>query len=234
MIVPKTSGKLGTGFIVSIHNNDVERLFLVTCKHVAFQKTNLDLVFHTTNARTGELLDGCVTLSVATNAIWEKFDNKDLDIAVLDISDLALQSERNGIKIYTQAIPVEKLATQEDFASIGLLEDVYYFGYPIGIFDPANGTPIARKGHLASDINKSFKRAHRFYIDGSLTEGMSGCPIYYIKETSNGPEFLILGIGYGQAQQPYQFTKGIIYEEPVHLGMANKAYVIKQLIEKLI
>lgn len=233
MLNPQPSGKLGTGFIVSTQHNGIERLFLVTNKHIAFQEPNLHLIVHKVSEKSGEILEGCITLKISPNPFWAKFDEEFLDIAILEVTNISSNLPK-GEKVYLQPIPIEKLATQEDFASINLLEDVYFFGYPYGICDPSYGTPIARKGHLASDINKGFQNTHRFYIDGSLTDGMSGCPIYYLKETPSGPDFLLLGIGYAQAQNPYKLGEGIVYEEPIQLGMANKSYVIKQLIENFL
>ncbi|WP_227061845.1 S1 family peptidase [Acinetobacter pittii] len=229
MLDPQPSGKLGTGFIVSTQHNGTERLFLVTNKHIVFQPAKLHLIVHKANEESGEVVEGCIALEPAKGSVWFKFDEEFLDIAILEVTKISANLP-DGEKIYIQPIPIEKLATEEDYAKIGLLEDVYFFGYPLGIYDPNYGVPIARKAHLASDISKGFQDKHLFYFDGSLTDGMSGCPIYYLKETASGTDFLLLGIGYAQAQNPYKLSKGIVYEEPIQLGMANKAYVIKELI----
>ncbi|MDC5478896.1 serine protease [Acinetobacter baumannii] len=230
MLEPQPSGKLGTGFIVSTQHNGIERLFLVTNKHIALQAAKLYFIVHKANEKTGEIVEGRATLEPANDSPWLKFDDDFLDIAILEVTKIS-SSLSNGEKVYIQPIPIEKLATEDDYANIGLLEDVYFFGYPLGIYDPNYGAPIARKAHLASNIHKGFQDKHRFYIDGSLTDGMSGCPIYYLKETASGTDFLLLGIGYAQAQNPYKLSQGIVYEEPIQLGMANKADVIKGLIK---
>jgi len=74
---------------------------------------------------------------------------------------------------------------------IDAIEDIVFIGYPNGIWDSKNFTPIARKGTTATPLNIDYEGQKKFLIDASVFGGSSGSPVFIynsgVYATKNGP-----------------------------------------------
>lgn len=58
------------------------------------------------------------------------------------------------------------------------LEEVIFVGYPVGLWDTTNLTPILRRGVTATPVFLDFQGKPQFLIDASVFPGSSGSPVF--------------------------------------------------------
>lgn len=110
-------------------------------------------------------------------------------------------------------------------SSLDIGELVSMPGYPEGAFDGEGVRPICRTGRIASDPRYSYHRsghgairkdgAHKLAIDGYLTGGSSGSPVFLNRDSDNSGDLagspLLLGIAVGNVDTNNEKHSGISY-----------------------
>ncbi|HAV5345233.1 TPA: serine protease [Acinetobacter baumannii] len=234
LIDPIGKGKIGTGFVVSAKKTNKEHLFLVTNKHIALQNVDLNINFIAKSQDSKTSPEELKNIRITPNSNWAYFVEDHLDLAILEITFIRDFEKQNAKKISIHPIPFENIANKTNYDQFKVLDDVYFFGYPKGIHDPKTLLPMARKGHLASSLSKSFNDLDRVYIDGNLIDGTSGCPIFCLSKVSNKSNYMLVGVGHAQATLPYTIAQGIVYDEPMGLGIAIKSNKLIELINHVL
>ena len=72
------------------------------------------------------------------------------------------------------------IPTREQVKNFDAIEDILFIGYPTGIYDRYNNSPIARKGITATPIALDYEGKYQFLIDASIFPGSSGSPVFHI------------------------------------------------------
>lgn len=83
------------------------------------------------------------------------------------------------------SIAAEQTLTAEAAEELDSLEQVVVIGYPVGLYDSYNLTPIARTGHTATPIRVDYEGRPTFLIDAPIFPGSSGSPVFLMKRPAS-------------------------------------------------
>jgi hypothetical protein len=181
---PKTS--VGTAFCFLYQKNGKEMPFLVTNKHVVKDTTSSRLIFTKSGPNPnpapllGQRID--VTATSQTGLHWHGHPSPDIDVAVMPILSMIQQAEQAGNPLYIKALPDSFIPTPEQVDELDALEEILFIGYPNGLYDQTNLTPIARKGTTATPLQLDYNGKPMFLIDASVFEGSSGSPVFILND----------------------------------------------------
>jgi len=181
----------GTGFFLSRPiSQDLGHVFLVTNKHVlppeGFPKSiKIRVVVGTANGAAVRFVeipvvgkDGKYLQSVRLHA------TANYDVAAVNITESII---KQGIQCAW--LPIDLLSTPQRLKDEGITvgDEIFLLGYPSGIFDARNVSPILRTGVIATvflegySFNDSLKKQYRlpdridgFLIDANVFPGSSG------------------------------------------------------------
>lgn len=182
---------VGTGFLIAKKINETQQqIFLVTNKHVIAKADDAGKVIgkfekgffsFIKNENNNPKLGDSVTINVNNlTDLFLQHPDKNVDLAIYNISDLYNKLTQDlKQNIFIKTIPLEMIPLEtENFDAI---EDLFFVGYPNGIFDQKNHLPIMRRGITASPFNIDFNGSKKFIIDAQVFPGSSGSPVF-IKE----------------------------------------------------
>lgn len=168
---------VGTGFLV-MHE---ERLFIVTNKHVVAGVTNGTFIL-----RKG-LVEGEIktvkpgegySISFSESAFIDH-PSSNVDVAAMNLSEIVSKLEAAGNHIYWKNISSKQCPGPPDIEKfIGPIEEIIFVGYPSGIWDSKNLSPVVRKGITATPYYIPFMGEPNFLIDASVFPGSSGSPVF--------------------------------------------------------
>jgi hypothetical protein len=86
------------------------------------------------------------------------------------------------------------IPTPQQTADMNAIEDVTFLGYPSGLVDEQNATPIVRRGITATPFSNDFQGRPEFLIDAGVYPGSSGSPVFLYNEGAyTGPSGVIVG-----------------------------------------
>lgn len=170
-----SGSSIGTGCLFATEN----RVFVVTNKHVI--KGVVDGRFILTKANVDRSAPELGTpLEVRfSEALFIGHPDPDVDVAVANISDALTQLDLNLTPAYFLPLSRELFPTPEHFEKfIGPMEEVVFIGYPSGMWDSVNYSPITRRGMTATPCYVDFEGTKTFLIDASVFPGSSGSPVF--------------------------------------------------------
>lgn len=216
----------GTGFLMSINRF----IFLVTNKHVIEDAEKIHVKFF-----------GQSDFTPIPNQF---ISSNNYDIAIQFL---------NKIPDTIECISENSIPSEEDIEELDSIEDIIFIGYPTGLYDKYNHSPIVRKGITATPLSLDYENKSLFLIDASIFPGSSGSPVFRICSNTitiaaRGMKqavthFLLLGIvaeGYIQGQKkeiclsPSAPPPPVIYRQMIDLGEVIKTKEIIKLIENYI
>jgi V8-like Glu-specific endopeptidase len=98
------------------------------------------------------------------------------------------------MKTSTNLIPFP--STSDDLDAI---ERIIFVGYPNGMYDRKNYTPILRQGITATPFHLDYDGLPAFLIDASVFPGSSGSPVYSCRYALDGEltQVQLLGVSMG-------------------------------------
>lgn len=194
----------GTGFLFghSIDGNDI--LSIVTNKHVIAGAVKGGISFIKKDGENPKLGDSFRVDFDNFENIWSGHPETDTDIAVTPlIPILEFIKKQHNVDIFFKTISSKNIPTAAETDEIDALEEVVFVGYPNGIWDSKNFTPIIRKGCTATPFALDFEGQKKFIIDASVFGGSSGSPLFlhntgtYTTKTGGtvvGSRFYFLGV----------------------------------------
>lgn len=249
----------GTGFFYLIKKGDKFVPTIVTNKHViknavrgTFRLSLSDSIKR--EKRNGEYIDIAIE---NFESQWTMHPDNDVDLCIMPIGSLISQSERNGKIIYFKAIDNSLIPNEETINGLTAIEEVLMVGYPIGLWDSYNNTPIVRKGITATNIKLDYNGKKEFLIDIAAFPGSSGSPVFIYNQGAYpdkngliiGDRVLFVGILYGgiemnlhgeihMIEAPTANMPVVNSNLPINTGVIIKAEKLFQLetvlIEKLL
>jgi hypothetical protein len=250
---PHFSGT-GTAFLFGHEHRGGYYVFLVTNKHVVQGATSGKFFF--TRRDGPDPLAGPLVgerWEVLVNdfeAEWHGHPDPAIDITIMPIGGIINSFASLNQYIYAKGIDQNWIPTPEQYEDLDAIEEVIFIGYPNGIVDQANLTPIIRRGTTASHPQLDYDGEPVFLIDASVFPGSSGSPVFIYNAASYpirgqlmaGTRVLFLGV---VAEVLIQHEEGQISFEPIptthqlvvrsqqmiDLGVVFKARTVVETIE---
>ena len=196
---------VGTSFFVRYQNT----LFLFTTYHQVQDSTHLKILMLAENQTKRETLE-------ISSSQFIKIVN--MDLAMADVSEMIKDSPINkNLKI--KAFVVED--NIDYLNDIDLLDDIFFIGYPSGLIDTQNLTPLMRRCSFSSIYSEDFSGEPVFIIDGSVFPGSSGSPVFHV-----GEKISLLGIVSSSVVKQNKYET-----QYIDLGKAIKTRAILAMIK---
>lgn len=174
------SVSVGTGFYFAFEKgeNGWDRLTIITNKHVI--KNSLNLTIYLTPFDTENLPNYTANFATTLNISekdWIFHPDEIVDLCILPFEKFhaSLVSEKGDFFIY--AYNKEYLADYDKLENLSAIETITMIGYPNGIWDKTNNTPVIRQGISASHPKLNYNGKAEILIDCSCFPGSSGSPI---------------------------------------------------------
>lgn len=218
------SRTIGTGFLVSDVDSDGHpRVILITAEHVLkdmplasasigfrVQDPDSNWSYQPTDLKIRDT-DG--------RPLWTRHPERDVAALVVEVAP-AMVSE---------AIPLEYLATGEDFArlDVGLGDELLALGFPRGLSANMAGFAILRAGRIASYPVGPSDEAPTFLMDFSVFPGNSGGPVFMAADrrgTDPGRPPMIAGILTQQVE---------VGQERLGIGIVTHARYVRETLERM-
>lgn len=238
--VQRPNGKtsFGTSFIFSLNVPDTQGQqvpLLVTNAHVVSdaQWAVVDLVQREGNApKQG----GRLRVKVDGHTMTSFVDSQN-DLAIVPIGGVLNQLETEGRPVFFRSVSPELIPNDKAISDLAALEEVAFIGYPSGLYDEHNVSPIIRKGITATPAWNDFQGQPAFLIDAGVFPGSSGSPVFIMNQGAYatggglvvGSRLLFLGV----------LTEAILRQQrdlpPVFLGLGRvtKASRVREFAEQV-
>lgn len=110
--------------------------------------------------------------------------NTELDIAVVPIGALLNQLDATKRPVFFRSVSPDVIPTPEAVQDLAAVEEVVFIGYPSGLRDEQNSTPLIRRGITASPVWNDFGGDPVFLIDAGVYPGSSGSPVFILNQGS--------------------------------------------------
>lgn len=245
----------GTGFVFLHNYKDIEGLSIVTNKHVIKDAVSGGITFIRKENDTPKLGSSFRLDFSSFEELWNGHPNPDIDIATTALLPMLTQmKERFNVDVYYKYISSSNIPDNAQFQEIDAIEEVVFVGYPNGIWDSKNFTPIIRKGTTATPYTIDFENKKKFLIDASVFGGSSGSPVFIYNSGSystksggiiSGNRLLFLGVVAAvyfkrsindviSLPIPTKSKDVTVAQEMIDLGIVFKAESIVELIELMI
>ena len=232
---------VGTGFFY--HHDGM--LFVVTNKHVVEKVEDGSFLMLKSSHRKWEpILGRGVELSFSEKDFIGHPD-PEIDIAVANISTAINYLKEKGNSPFWMHIDSSLIPDEEEIENFfSPVEEVYFVGYPNGIWDESNLLPIIRKGITATPYYVDFKNKKKFLIDASVFPGSSGSPVFIYYKGSYSDKYGNSYVGnkikfIGVISKTYiHYSESInsnnIHSQMIDLGEVYKANTVQETIEHYI
>jgi hypothetical protein len=169
----------GTGFIYAVSTNHGMVNFVVTNKHVLADTAEITLQFVRDDGEKPAYGQAArVRLAPFDRSRWFGHPEVGVDVAVVAFGEALDGMVAAGHRPFFRALPESLVPNDSVIAGLDAMERVTFIGYPAGLFDTANLTPIARQGFTATPIALDYEGLPQFVIDAAVFPGSSGSPVF--------------------------------------------------------
>lgn len=143
--------------------------------------------------------------------------NKALDFAWVNASNYLAELMKNQKKLELRSFNLA-LPNADEF---DVLDSIFFVGYPTGLIDTEQLTPLMRRCNFSSIYEHDFGGEEVFILDGSVFPGSSGSPVFHV-----GEQIRLLGV----VSSSYLSEKAI-GQHFINLGRAIKIAPILRSIQ---
>ncbi len=169
----------GTGFVLQHKINEKVYPFIVSNKHVVKNMKKGSVTFLKGDDTGAPLLGDAYHLNIEDfSDHWYGHESENMDIAITPLAPLEKFINDQGVKIFYRSISSDLVPDENALKEIDAIEQIVFIGYPNGIWDQKNYTPISRTGTTATPIALDFEGEKKFLIDASVFGGSSGSPVF--------------------------------------------------------
>ncbi|EVT83464.1 S1 family peptidase [Vibrio parahaemolyticus] len=228
----------GTGFIYTVNSKVEESTipFLVTNYHVV-KDAKIALVEFIEGSNQKPNKDQKLRVEISGEQL-RQFVDAENDLVVYPIAPILNQFHSAGKGIFYRTISPEMIPTPAVVNAMGAIEEVTFIGYPSGIYDFRNSSPLVRRGITSSPIWNDFNGEHCFIIDAGVFPGSSGSPVFILNQGSFaasdgvvlGSRLLFIGI----ISETMLREEGVNSNVYLGLGKVIKAQQLQLFIDNLL
>lgn len=237
---------VGTGFLLNATSDrGTSETFVVTNKHVVEGAWTLLVYFTREEAGEPKIGSPMYVRFDQFSATCHGHPEPDVDIAVAPVGwMLDLISKDKGATAYFPKISTNIIAQPETIEDWDVIRPILFVGYPNGLFDEENFTPIVRQGVTATPVQLDFNGQPSFLIDASVFPGSSGSPVFAYSLAVNGDILKVELIGilsavFTQTDEgsfelvpaPTKVEPRVKFRHMIDLGLVWKAHLIKEAID---
>ncbi len=169
----------GTGFLFNFPYRDNEPSYpeIITNKHVLEGADTLVVRSHVSedDSPTGETVN--LIIDNLEHFVFEH-PSTQVDLCGILVGALYNQAAETGKPLFFKAIHPGFIPAEDEWSGFDAIEEITMVGCPNGIYDSVNNLPIARRGHTATSLTKSYNGKNEFMIDMACFPGSSGSPIF--------------------------------------------------------
>lgn len=204
--VETTEGKMssGTSFFLSVPapggDKGVSIPFLVTNYHVVknAKRVAIELAKRRSDLPIkGEKLQASLDPNLALAFIF-----KDEDLALIPIGALLNNLEAKGEAVFYRSVDPSIFPDEAQISELSAIEEITFIGYPSGMYDSHNVSPLMRRGITATPVWNDFMGKKEFLVDAGVYPGSSGSPVFILNQGSYstskglhvGSRILFLGV----------------------------------------
>jgi hypothetical protein len=237
----KNGSSSGTGFVFRTPINETEYdYYIVTNKHVIKDAINGNFRFIANNNDSPDLQNPIEHNLSNFESLWYGHSDDKIDVAIIPF--LTIYEEvfsKTGEDIFFRAVDAINIPNINDITDkIDALENIVFIGYPNGIIDNFNNTPIIRRGTTATPYALDFNAEKKFLVDASVFGGSSGSPVFLLQEGIHkekignsvvlNDKFFFLGI---IAEVFYKDDLNDLYNIPIPTNNTKTVAHNKQMID---
>ncbi len=118
------------------------------------------------------------------SSVINRNKNETIDLVAIPIASVINEMEQKGKPIFFRSITPDIVPSEEQINNLAAIEEVTFIGYPSGIYDSYNVSPIVRRGITATPVWNNFKGDPSFLIDAGVYPGSSGSPVFLFNQGS--------------------------------------------------
>jgi hypothetical protein len=167
----------GTAFVYAVNTNQGPAHFLVTNKHVLADADHYEIRFVRGRPDGQPDLGRTVTAHVGSHGTWVGHLDPEIDVAVVPIAPILNPLIAGGNQPFFKSLTPDLVPSSSEWAELDALERVVFIGYPAGLYDSANMTPILREGITATPLALDYRGKPTFLVDAAVFPGSSGSPV---------------------------------------------------------
>lgn len=236
---------VGTSFVVDhVFPCGRRELFLVSNKHV-LEGAATGYLYLTRRGPTGSPeLGNPFYLRVDDFALaWHGHPDANADVAVSPFGWQLDLIAKDGVRPYLMELSSQMIASEAQMAEFDSFEPVIFVGYPNGLYDEVNYTPIVRQATTATPLQFDFCGRPEFLIDGSVFPGSSGSPVYSYSRSIKGRiiDVRLLGVISSVFTQsdsgeivvrpaPTNAVSVVAFEQIIDLGVVQKGRLVLEAL----
>ncbi|WP_323942915.1 S1 family peptidase [Aeromonas hydrophila] len=181
--LPGGKQKSGTAFFYmhSLNKDKSQGIpFLITNYHVVegAKRGLIELVL-----RDGEKPSKTEKIKVEIDPLFlTKYRDESVDLVAIPIGPILNQLEASPRPVFIRTITEDLIPDPSTLEQLSAVEEITFIGYPSGLYDTHNSTPIVRRGITATPVWNNFNNEGAFLIDAGVFPGSSGSPVLIANE----------------------------------------------------
>jgi hypothetical protein len=144
--------------------------------------------------------------------------SSELDLAVIPIGPALNQLEAAGRPAFFRSVSPDLIPTAEAREQLAALEEIVFIGYPSGIRDEKNASPLIRRGITSTPVWNDYEGKPTFLIDAGVFPGSSGSPVFILNQ---GGYVTKNGVSLGNRL----LFLGVISQTMIRKGAANETFL---------
>lgn len=134
---------------------------------------------------------------------WVAHPNPDVDVAVIAWAPFVESMKETFSSPCTVHFNPAGAYGLGSTTYVPAIAEVFFVGFPAGIYDDGNEIPVARRGITATPVYGDYATLPAFLMDGPIMKGSSGSPVFFASDipdlsngsfVSTGTRFAFLGV----------------------------------------
>lgn len=105
-----------------------------------------------------------------------------LDLAVMALGPVLNELEARGRPAFFRSVTPDLIPQDAAVADLAAMEEVVFIGYPAGLRDDKNASPLIRRGITSTPVWNDYQGEPAFLIDAGVFPGSSGSPVFILNQ----------------------------------------------------